>query len=138
MQQTRRNTYASADSAISKYDQIIRSVAGHLQEQGFSTVKANTTGYPKPAMIKWDEKDEGVMPDIIAEHNGSIYVFELATSEHIDVAQVEDRWRLFSVYAKRYHGKFYLVIPEQKAEYLRGIIRKLTVQPEFLKLRGID
>ena len=126
------------ESISSMYDQIVQSVVGHLQQQGFSSVKANTNGFQKPTKIRWDEEDEGVVPDITGEHKGSVYVFEIETRDEIVPEKVEDRWRLLSVFAKRHHGKFYLVIPEQKAEYVQEVVDDLSVQPEFLKLRGID
>ena len=126
------------ENTSSMYDQIIQSVVGHLYQQGFSSVKANTSGYQKPMKVKWDEEDEGVTPDIIGEHKGSVYVFEIETRETIVPEKVEDRWRLLSVYAKRHHGKFYLVIPEEKAEYVQEVVDDLSVQPELLKLRGIN
>lgn len=120
------------------YNQIVHSVVGHLKQQGFSSVKANAQGYTTPVKVKWDEEDEGVVPDITGEHQGSVYVFDIETCDKIDRKKAEDRWRLLSVFAKRHNGKFYLVVPETKAEYLEEVVEDLNVQPEFLKLRGID
>lgn len=120
------------------YDQIVHSVVAHLREAGFSSVRANQEGFASPARVQWDDEDEGVVPDIIGEHNGALYVFEIETRDQIEANNVKDRWRLLSVYAKRHNGKFYLVIPETKAGYLRAFAKDLGVRPEFLKLSGID
>ena len=128
----------NAESVSSVYDQIVHSVVDHLRQQGFSSVKANSDGYVRPGKVKWDAAHDGVVPDITGEHKGSIYVFEIETRDHIEPKKVEDRWRLLSVFAKRYNGKFYLVIPETKADYLQEFVEELNVQPEFLKLRGIE
>lgn len=122
----------------SVYDQIVHSVAGHLREQGFSSVRANSQGFSPPVKVKWDEEDEGVVPDITGEHEGSVYVFEIETGDHLEAKKVEDRWRLLSAHAKRNHGRFYLVVPEAKAAYLQEFVEDLSVRPELLKLRGIE
>jgi hypothetical protein len=125
-------------SAASVYDQIVHSVAAHLRQQGFSSVKANSEGFSTPGKVKWEEEDEGVVPDITGEYKGSVYVFEIETGDQIEAKKVEDRWRLLSVYAKRHDGKFYLVIPETKADHLQKCVQDLSVQPQFLKLSGIE
>jgi hypothetical protein len=126
------------DSPASVYDQIVHSITDHLRQQGFSSVRANSEGFSRPGKIKWEEEDEGVVPDVTAEHNGAVYVFEIETRDHLEPENVEDRWRLLSVHAKRHHGRFYLVTPETKAGYLERFAARIDVQPEFLKLSGID
>ncbi len=138
MHETGRKQGGTVPVSSSVYDQIVNSVADHLRQQGFSSVRANTKGFLQPGTIKWEEDDEGVIPDITGEHNGSLYVFEIETSGHIDARKVEDRWRLLSAHSKRHNGKFYLIIPETKSGYVQAFIERLNVKPELLKLRGIE
>jgi hypothetical protein len=113
-------------------------VVGFLNQQGFSEVKANSSGYSPPTRIKWDDKDRGILPDITGEYNGALYVFEIETSKQLQPTNVEDRWKLLSVHARRYNGKFYLVIPEPRADHVQGVAENLDLQPEYLKLRGVE
>lgn len=141
MQQSEDNdnkTHDRADDAGLVHDEIVRSVAQHLRQQGFSSVWANSEGFSRPGRIKWEDDDEGVEPHIIGEHNGSVYVFEIETRDALEAREVQDRWRLLSVHARRHNGKFYLVIPEGSARYLRNFVEGLTIKPEFLKLSGLD
>lgn len=117
---------AQVDGGI--YDQIVRSVVDHLHRQGFSV----------PERVRWEEGHEGVVPHITARYNKAVYVFDIETRNHINEGQVEDRWRLLSAYARRHQGKFYLVIPESRADYLEKVVSSLDVRLEFLKLSGID
>ncbi len=126
------------DGAAAVYDQIVRSVAEHLTQQGFSSVRANSEGFSPPNAVKWEDEDEGVVPDLVGEHNGAVYVFEIETRDQLEAKHVEDRWRLLSAHARRHNGKFYLVTPEGKAGYLEKFVARLSVQLELLKLRGID
>ncbi len=128
----------SAGRTSSVYGQVVQFVAAYLRQQGFSSIKANAEGFPLPGRVRWEEEDEGVVPHITGEHNGSVYVFEIETRDQIEPQQVEDRWRLLWIYARRHHGKFYLVVPETRAAYLRDVVKNLNVKPEFLKLSGIE
>lgn len=123
--------------ASTVYDQIVHSVAAYLHTEGFLSVKANCEGFSLPDKVKWDDDDEGVVPDITGERHGALYVFEIQNCDDLEAKNVEDRWRLFTAYAKRNHGKFYLVVPEEKAGYLREFSRNLSVQPEYLQLTGL-
>lgn len=120
------------------FEQIVHSVADHLKQEGFSSVRANVEGFSRPGRIKWEESDEGVVPDMTGEHNGCTYVFAIETRDRIEPHEVEDRWRLLSVHAKRHNGKFYLVIPEAKAGYIQSFVEKSGVNPKILKLRGLE
>ena len=121
------------------YDQIVDSVVGYLQQEGFSAVKANSLPYSQPKVVRWDEDDQGVLPDITGEYKGSLYVFEIETGDKLKASQVEDRWKLLSIHARRYKGKFYLVIPEPKEHAVQQVVNTLKdVQPEFLKLKGVE
>lgn len=127
---------AQVDGGI--YDQIVRSVVDHLHRQGFSEVMARAQGFAVPERVRWEEGHEGVVPHITARYNKAVYVFDIETRNHINEGQVEDRWRLLSAYARRHQGKFYLVIPESRADYLEKVVSSLDVRLEFLKLSGID
>lgn len=134
-----RNKQNGADPhSESVYHQIVQFVVEHLRQQGFSSVRANSEGFSIPGKVKWEEEDEGVVPDITGEHNGSVYVFEIETRDNLEAKHVEDRWRLLSVHAKRHNGKFYLVTPETKAGYIKEFVAGINVHPEFLKLSGIE
>ena len=120
------------------FDKIVNSVVGFLNQQGFSAVRANSSGFAPPTKVQWDEKDRGVVPDITGEYNGALYVFEIETGQQIETAKVEDRWKLLSVHARRFNGKFYLVIPEPSANDVQEIAEGLDLEAEYLKLRGVE
>ena len=120
-----------------EFDRIVYSVVGRLRQQGVTSIKANCSGFVQPGVIRWDENDEGIVPDIVAEHDGATHVFEIETRGNLDPNTVEDRWRLLSVFARRSKGKFYLIIPEQKEDHLQRIVNDLSLRPEILKLQGI-
>lgn len=139
MQTSRNNEHSTQTDMIpTVYDQIVRLVAEHLQAQGFASVRANINGFSRPGRVKWEEEDEGVVPDLTGEHTGCTYVFVVETRDRIERKEVEDRWRLLAIHAKRHRGQFYLVVPETKASYIKTFIQDLNVQPKLLKLSGIQ
>lgn|SRR5690606_6177804 len=121
----------------SLYDQIVHSVVTHLRQQGFSTVKANNPDYTKPGTVKWDDHDEGVIPDIVGEHGDVVYVFEIVNINQLQPEAVSNRWRLLSVHAKRLNGELYLVTPERSTETVQKLAAALDLRPKFLRLSGI-
>jgi Holliday junction resolvase len=121
----------------SLYEQIVHSVVTYLREKGFSSVKANSPAYALPGRIKWDDQDEGVVPDIVGEHGDCVYVFEIVNVNQLDPKAVENRWRLLSVHARRMRGVLYLVTPERSAETVQKLAASLDLRPKFLRLRGI-
>ena len=121
----------------SLYDEIVHSVVTHLRQQGFSTVKANNPEYTMPGKVKWDDHDEGVIPDIVGEHGNVVYVFEIVNTNQLQPEAVGNRWRLLSVHAKRFNGELYLVTPERSTETVQKVAAALDLRPKFLRLSGI-
>lgn len=119
------------------YDHVIHTLIGELRGQGVSAIKANAEDFTTPGRIKWDEKDEGIIPDILVEHQGSTHVFEIEIDDDLQPSVVEDRWRLLAAYTRRLQGKFYLVIPEHREEAVGVLLEQLSVKPEILKLQGL-
>lgn len=121
----------------SLYDQIVHSVVTHLRQQGFSRVKANSPAYTMPGTVRWDDHDEGVVPDIVGEHGNAVYVFEIVNTEKLQPEAVSNRWHLLSVHAKRMNGVLYLVTPERSTEAVQKVAAALDLRPKFLRLSGI-
>ncbi|HLT80767.1 MAG TPA: hypothetical protein VKZ86_07030 [Cyclobacteriaceae bacterium] len=121
----------------SQYEQIVHSVVTHLREQGFSSVKANSPDYTAPGKVKWDDQDEGVIPDIVGEHGDSVYVFEIVNAKKLVPEAVSNRWRLLSVHARRLNGVLYLVTPERATETVQKLAAALDLRPKILRLTGI-
>ena len=128
-------TNNSVDKSI--YDQIVHSVVTHLRQQGFSGVKANSPAYTMPGTVKWDDHDEGVVPDIVGEHGNAVYVFEIVNTNQLQPEAVGNRWRLLSVHARRLNGVLYLVTPERSTETVQKLAAALDLRPKFLRLSGI-
>lgn len=121
----------------SLYDQIVHSVVTHIRQHGFSGVKANSPAYTMPGTVKWDDHDEGVVPDIVGEHGDAVYVFEIVNTDQLQPEAVSNRWRLLSAHAKRLNGTLYLVTPERAAETVRKLAEALELRPKLLRLSGI-
>lgn len=121
----------------SLYDEIVHSVVTHLRQQGFSTVRANNPEYMTPVTVKWDDHDEGVVPDIVGEHGDVVYVFEIVNTNQLRPEAVSNRWRLLSVHARRMNGELYLVTPERSTETVQKLAAALDLRPKFLRLSGI-
>ena len=73
--------------------------------------------YKNPEKVIWKSNKEGYFPDIKAitpEGNANIYEIELSDGYN------EDKWRLFSLFAKSKNGELVLVIPESRLEKVKS------------------
>jgi len=73
-------------------------------------------GYEVPGkIIPKGKQDKGYYPDVIAleEQRTELFEVELAPEPNIE------KWRIFSLFSKKEHGSFHLVIPEIHLSFFR-------------------
>jgi hypothetical protein len=79
--------------------------------------------YESPNGISLRGKNEVYAPDIAAVYKDKTHVYEIELNKHVSV----DKWRLFSLYAKKNHGNLYLVVPD----YLKENVKKELVDNDI-------
>ena len=95
----------------SKHDEIVKSLAVLIEEDGHTDIKADIGGYERPTKIIWKNTGKGHIPDVISTKTSN-YIFEVETDDSIDDSHTADQWVLFSKYAKRHNTMFIVVVPE--------------------------
>jgi hypothetical protein len=69
--------------------------------------------YYNPATIVWKSSQNGFIPDIkVSSSKGKSDIYEIEISDNYN----EEKWKLFSLYTKKSHGRFYLIVPESKVD----------------------
>lgn len=110
----------------SDHDRMVKAVADHLTNEGRSNVKADISGYAKPAVITWKGKEHGHIPDATADG----VVVEVETADSIDDDHTEDQWKLFGAFANVNHKNFVVVVPKGSDTAARRRLRDLNVTAE--------
>lgn len=78
------------------------------QYKGAEIHARHTRDLPNPAKFAWKNNEANYMPDIIVRNNGeSLNIYEIELTDEFDV----NKWRLYSLYAKKSRGRFHLVMP---------------------------
>lgn len=73
-------------------------------------------GYEMPAKVKIRGKQNGYVPDIAVEYDKETTVYEIELNQEIKVS----KWRTLSLYARKFNGNFYLVVPD----YLKDLFTR--------------
>jgi hypothetical protein len=119
------------------YDQIIKVVAEHLENEGFRKIYANTDGFDQPERVKWESGDKGVLPDMLAKARDKTYVFEVEDTEVSLDEDLVDRWRLLSAHARRNGGDLYLIVPQDNVSKVRSSLTESNVSAQILPVTGV-
>ena len=71
--------------------------------------------FKTPAGIRIKDGNRTYVPDITArfEHGSNLYAIELKNEFK------PEKWRLFSIHAKKHNGNFYLIVPEWLKESVK-------------------
>lgn len=72
-------------------------------------------GYEIPAKVKLRGKD-GYVPDIAVEYDKETTVYEIELNQEMKIS----KWRTLSLYARKFNGNFYLVVPD----YLKDLFTR--------------
>ncbi len=93
------------------HDRLVASIAARLETDGFSSIKANTEGRPKPPEVVWKKGEKGETPDLLASLQRQLNLFEVETPESITAPRSLTRWQLFAAFAAKRGAAFWIVVP---------------------------
>jgi hypothetical protein len=115
--------YLSESQEDQDHDSMVKEVADHLSEIGYSNILAHrVSGYQNPEVICWEGEDHGKIPDVIAISPDSIeFVIEIETPQGLNKKNSLEQLELFNNYASGPMKSCQLVVPdeiEDDAEYL--------------------
>ncbi len=101
---------------------VARAVVAKIEEDwDTSTIKSkHIVGFEHPNPLSIKGKDEKYTPDIIASHKHGTSVYEI----ELDDTYTVDKWKIFSLYARKNNGNLFLVIPD----YLRKSVKETITE----------
>lgn len=105
---------------------VTRAVISKIKEENKpDNIKAShLKDFESPSKISYKGKEkQQYMPDIVATYNNGINVYEIELEDDLQ----PEKWSLMSLYAKKNHGNFYLVVPD----YKRDIIKKMIIDKDI-------
>ncbi len=104
---------------------VSRAIIAKLEdERNPKEIRTNhIVGYNSPDRISTDNSSEVYVPDIAAIYENETIVYEIELNKKMPV----DKWRIFSKYARKNNGNFYLVVPK----YLKEDIKNKLIEEEI-------
>ena len=108
------------------HDKMVGQLVSTLKTKGYWDIKADLPGHNKPDKITW-ENGEGYIPDITARGSDGFFIFEIETSDSLDLPHSWSQWRLFSAYAQKFGASFYLVVPSNAVVKAKIKLRELGI-----------
>jgi len=108
------------------HDRIVARLAEFFRREGFSDIRADVEGYPKPDKIYWPDSIKGHVPDVLADWA----LVEVETEDSIEHKHTEDQWTLFSAYALEHNLSFYVVVPAGREATAKARVQELRVKAE--------
>lgn len=96
---------------------IAKAVISKIRKEGNpESIRAKyVNDFEPPNMIHLKGSDESYAPDIAAEYKKTMDVYEIELNSEMPVT----KWRLFSLYARKNNGNFYLVVPDYLKEEVK-------------------
>lgn len=113
----------------SQHDQMVKFVIDYLLSNNFSSVKADLSGFTKPAKITWESNGQGHIPDVTAEGKES-NLFEIETEDSIFDDHTADQWSLFAAYSQQHGKQFWVVVPHGSVKSAQSRLTQLGIQAE--------
>jgi hypothetical protein len=86
-------------------------------------------GYEKPDTIKPGEKEgSGFIPDVEFRYNDRVELYEIELNTEVQL----QKWRLFSLYAKKVHGKFNIVTQKENLPRFRELLNSNKISAKLI------
>lgn len=79
--------------------------------------------YDSPAGISFKGYVDGLVPDVAVYRNDEVDLYEVELDENIDV----DKWRLMSLYTRKYKGHLFLVVPDFLREKVKSELKNNSI-----------
>ncbi len=93
-----------------QHDCMVRQAATHLQRRFYRKIRADLSGFPRPAPVAPAAPEEVATPDLTAEGRQS-HVFEVETDDTILHPHTRQQWPLLAAHAARVGAQFWVVVP---------------------------
>jgi hypothetical protein len=113
------------------HEEIVRHVAEVLTDKGFSDVRANLSGYEKPAGVAGADRKRYCVPDLTAR-GAKAMLIEVETAETLGGTGPRECWPLLSSLAEAKKAEFVVIVPESSEKAAVRKARELDVLAQVI------
>lgn len=111
--------------SVQEKDVVLNAVLSEIKKEDYKTIETGfEDDYAFTKKVVWKENEEGYIPDIVVEFDDGIRnIYEIELEEDFSI----DKWNLFSMYARKHKGEFYIVLPDWIMEKAKDEIKKHNI-----------
>lgn len=113
--------------------ELLEKAVDSLKKSGFENIQSALEGAESPKAYYQTTKEAHIAPDIMAEKNGKIYLFEIALRTD-DVRQVKGRWMFFKTLAGMKNYSFQVFMPKGSVSFARSVISSMDEKINTIKI----
>lgn len=79
--------------------------------------------YGTPPKIKLSNRKREFIPDLVVHYDELVNLYEIELEDNIDI----EKWRQMALYAKKFNGHLFLVVPDFLCEKVKNVIKSSAI-----------
>jgi Holliday junction resolvase len=111
----------------SKHDYMITSLVRYLIEQGYTNIKSSHLGHFENPSEMPGRDGNTYTSDVIAWKDGKEYIFEVETSETIDLDYTKEQFEAFYDYARGHQAEFNVLVPKKSEGAVKHLLNHMNM-----------
>lgn len=111
----------------SKHDYMITSLVRYLIEQGYTDIKSSHLGHFENPTEMVGRNGGTYISDVIARKEGKEYIFEVETSETLDLDYTRQQFEAFYDYAVGHEAEFNVLVPKKSESTVKHLLNDLNM-----------
>lgn len=111
----------------SKHDYMITSLVRYLIEQGYTDIKSSHLGHFQNPDEMPGRNGSKYTSDVIAWKDGKQFVFEVETTETIDLDYTREQFEAFYDYARGNQAEFSVLVPKKCEGAAKSVLENLDM-----------
>ncbi|NBC83032.1 MAG: hypothetical protein GVY19_06580 [Bacteroidetes bacterium] len=111
--------------SVQEKNLVLNAVLNEIKKEDHKKIETGfEDDYSFTKKIVWKDNDEGYTPDIVVEFdNDTKNIYEIELDEDLNI----DKWKLFSMYARKHKGEFFIVLPDWIMEKVKDEIKQNNI-----------
>jgi len=117
------------------HDYMVRKLITYLKNNNYTGIEADIIGYHQPGLIYWKSNGKGHIPDVVAQKNGKIAVFEVETVTDLTSDHAKSQRKLFDANSMQQEKSFVLVVQKSAEADAKRQLELEGIQAEIWTIK---